>query len=153
MPHDFYPRNYYYSYATATTHPPPKPQQKPCDFWDIVCKAGQAGKFITDSVLGESNAIQQGAGGISHDVQTRVGKGVDRTKKDIHNVKKAVGGAGKTVVDSTLGESHAIQQGAGDALKSTGNFLGGGTFGGIPITLIAIGGGALILLLILLKRR
>ena len=85
-----------------------------------------AGKTIGDSVGGTSNAIQQGLGGI--------GKG---TTDAVNSTGNWFGNIGKTITDSILGESNALQQQFGQF----GQYI-------IPIAI----GGAAILLILLLKK-
>jgi hypothetical protein len=137
----------YYSFATAT--PPP------CDFF---CQASKA-------IGGEANAIQ----GVGNDIQMRLGKGTDKTKQDLKNASDAIGGQsnavqhtagdiGKKIVDTVGGQSNAIQHTAGDIGK---NFTGGidalgkdfASLGkALPIVLLAVGGVAILGLVLVLKR-
>lgn len=127
----------------------------PCAPGDWWCGAMKLGCDLQNSAAGESNAIQQGAGGIANDVQQRVAKGVATTNAQGqaigqfgYNLQHGAADAATAVTkglnqlkDSILGESNAIQQG-----------LGGG-LGGLPLPLL-IGGGlaAVILVLVLTKR-
>jgi hypothetical protein len=137
----------YYSFATAT--PPP------CDFF---CQASKAIGGEANAIQGVGNDIQMrfkkgtdktamGVGGISNDLQTRFKKGVDKTNMNA-----------KTVVDTIGGQSNAIQHTAGDIGK---NFTGGidalgkdfASLGkALPIVLLAVGGVAILGLVLVLKR-
>jgi hypothetical protein len=179
MPHDFYPRNYYYSFAT---------KKLGCSNGHTWC--GDAGVNGIQCVTGSncSNAranfckkygiggfcygehgnpptTQQRTGGfaIRPDFKARIQKDHPNTKsgETVHPFDTSKGDPNTaSISDRSTSPSGCQNCNFGDVMCQImkagceAQHTAGGFFGGaIPWTLVAVGGGAIILLLILLKRR
>lgn len=96
--------------------------------------AAAAGKTVTDSALGSSNAVQQGLTGAGKTI-------TDSVLGESNDIQNRFKGGVTTIYDSIMGESNAIQQSIAQMLGPYAQYL----------PFIAIGGAA-ILLIVLLKR-
>jgi hypothetical protein len=99
-------------------------------FNNFTNQIGHIGQVAHDSVFGTSHQIQQGAGDVAEHIVHGPGKFIDM---EAHNIGTALGGAQKTLHDTIFGEANALQ-------KSI-----------VPYLLV--GGAAVLILLLVMKRR
>jgi hypothetical protein len=161
--HDFYPRNNYYSFATAPPHkPPPK---KDCGFLGLGCALESTVNFFTgggpnrDKPLTPQQEKELKKITITPQNKAKLQKDHPSTKsgETVHPFDTSKGDPNTAFIADRSSDPLGCKNcNFGDTMCE---FMKAGcdaqhSFGGnIPWTLIAIGGGALILVLILLKRR